>query len=139
MDKMETYMDRTMRLLIVDDNPRARRALKVLLSQQAGICVTAEAANGLEALRSINEQAPDIVLMDMRMPVMNGLEATRNIKANWPQIKVVILTMYPDCETEAVTAGADAFLAKGCPLEELLSMVTGENTTFKDDNATCKE
>ena len=132
-------MDRTVRLLIVDDNPRARCALKVLMSQQEGIYVTAEASNGQEALRCIKEQTPDIVLMDMRMPVMNGLEATRNIKANWPQVKVVILTMYPDCQTEAVTAGADALLAKGCPLEELLSMVTGVKTTYKDDKATRKE
>jgi len=120
-------MDRTMRLMIVDDNARARRALKALMSQQAGISVTAEASNGQEALRSINEQAPDIVLMDLRMPVMNGLEATRNIKAKWPQIKVVILTMYPDCQTEAVTAGADAFLAKGCSMEEMTSIIRSLN------------
>lgn len=110
-------------IMIVEDNPRARRALKALMSQQAGIRVTVEASNGLEAIKLIQRQAPDLVLMDVRMPVMDGVEATKIIKKNWSHIKIVILTMYPDCQTEALSAGADAFLAKGCSLEEMTSII----------------
>lgn len=111
------------KIMIVDDSLRARRALKALMSQQAGINVTAEASNGQEAIQGINQQKPDIVLMDIRMPIMDGLEATTAIKAKWPQIKVIILTMYPEHQAEALAAGADAFLVKGCPLGEIIDLV----------------
>ena len=121
-------------IMIVEDNPRARQALKALMSMQTGIKVTGDASNGLKAINAIEQQHPDLILMDMRMPVMDGLEATKIIKANWPQIKVVVMTMYPACRLDAFGAGADAFLIKGCPLEELSSIVTGTiNTTHKDD------
>jgi DNA-binding NarL/FixJ family response regulator len=110
-------------IMIVEDNPRARRALKALISQQAGLAITAEASDGQEAIRNIEKEVPDIVIMDMRMPVMDGLEATKIIKKNWSHIKIVILTMYPDCQTEVLSAGADAFLAKGCSLEEMTSII----------------
>lgn len=110
------------KLLIVEDNPRARRALKALISQQSEVQVTAEAANGREAIQTINTQVPDLVLMDVRMPVMNGLDATQAIKSRWPQVKVVILTMYPDYQSDAMRAGADAFLLKGSPLEEMTAL-----------------
>jgi DNA-binding NarL/FixJ family response regulator len=113
------------RIMIVEDNLRARRALKALISQQAGIEIAAEASNGQEALQTINEQIPDIVLMDVCMPVMDGLEATRLIKAKWPRIRVIILTMYPQNRVEAFETGADAFLLKGCPVEELMSVIRG--------------
>ena len=119
-------------IMIVEDSSRARCALKALMSQQSGICVTAEASNGQEAIQNIEEKIPDIVLMDVRMPVMDGLEATRIIKSRWPQIKVVAMTMYPDCQSEALYAGADAFLLKGCPVEELLSSVKGVKTGCKE-------
>jgi CheY-like chemotaxis protein len=78
------------------------------MSLQAGIKVSAEASNGLEAINLIKGYAPDIVVMDVQMPVMDGLEATKIIKRNWPQIKVVVLTMYPNYQPEAMSAGADA-------------------------------
>ena len=111
------------KIMIVEDNPRARRALKALISQQVGIDVTAEASNGQEAIYNIGGQIPDIILMDMRMPVMDGLEATKIIKKNWPQIKIVILTMYPDYQSDAMSAEADAFLIKGCTVEEMISTI----------------
>lgn len=111
------------KIMIVDDNLRARRALKALISQQEGIAVTAEASNGQEALQSIRRQKPDIVIMDIRMPVMDGLEATTAIKAEWSQVKVIILTMYPEHQPEALAAGADAFLVKGCPLGEITDLI----------------
>ncbi|HSO13291.1 MAG TPA: response regulator transcription factor [Anaerolineales bacterium] len=111
------------KIMIVEDNLRARRALKALMSQQLGIDVAAEASNGQEAIQSINKQVPDIVLMDVQMPVMDGLEATKIIKRNWPQIKVIILTMYPDHQQEALAAGADAFLMKECSTEKITALV----------------
>jgi YesN/AraC family two-component response regulator len=112
-------MDTTSKIMIVEDNLHARHALKALVSQQAWAKVIAEASNGRDAIQNIRRQMPDIVLMDMRMPVMDGLEATKIIKAQWPQIKIVILTLYPDCQSDVLSAGADAFLVKGCSTEEL--------------------
>lgn len=110
-------------IMIVDDSQPSRRALKALLSQQSGIQVIAEASNGMDAIKLIQNRIPDLVLMDVRMPVMDGLETTRVIKRDWSQIKVVILTMYPDCQAEALSAGADAFLIKGCALEEMIAAI----------------
>lgn len=111
------------RIMIVEDSLRARCALRALISQQAGVEITAEASNGQEAIQIINEQMPDIVLMDVRMPVMDGLEATRLIKAKWSRVRVIMLTMYPENRAEAIEAGADAFLLKGCPVEEVMSVI----------------
>ena len=107
------------KIMLVEDNIRARRALKALITQKADIVITAEASNGQEAIQNIGGQIPDVVLMDMRMPVMDGLEATKIIKRNWPQIRVVILSMYPDYQSEALSAGADAFLVKGCDVDAM--------------------
>jgi DNA-binding NarL/FixJ family response regulator len=125
------------RLLIADDAPRSRDGLRALLStfrlgaqkpQDGGwpqIEVVGEAANGQEAVRLVEECQPDVVLMDARMPVMDGLEATRLIKYKRPEVKVVVLTMYPVYRSEALSAGADAVLVKGCPPESLLEAILG--------------
>lgn len=110
-------------VIIVEDNPRAREALSAFISSQEGMTVSGEASNGLEAINMIGHQNPDIVLMDIEMPVLDGLEATRLIKKRWPGVKVAILTMYPNYQADAVTAGADAFLIKGCPVDEMISTI----------------
>ncbi len=111
-------------ILIVDDSLPSRRALKALLSQQSGIQVIEKASNSMDAIKLIQNWIPDLILMDVRMPVMDGLEATRLIKRDWSQIKIVILTMYPDCQAEALSAGADAFIVKGCALEEMMTIIS---------------
>jgi DNA-binding NarL/FixJ family response regulator len=111
------------RIMIVEDNQRARRAIKALISQQAEVNVISEASNGQEAIQKIKEQIPDVILMDMQMPVMDGLEATKAIKAKWSQIKIIVLTMYPDYQTAVMQAGADAFILKGCPVDELVAKI----------------
>jgi DNA-binding NarL/FixJ family response regulator len=126
----ENKMKDIMNMMVVEDNSRARRALTTYMSLQAGIKVTEEVSNGLEAINSIKEHAPDIVVMDVKMPVMDGLEATRIIKKNWPQIKIVILTMYPNYQTEILSTGADAFLVKGCSVNEMISTI---HTLFQSD------
>jgi CheY-like chemotaxis protein len=85
--------------------------------------VVGEAVNGREAVRLVEECRPDVVLMDARMPVMDGLQATRLIKDRWPGVRIVVLTVYAARRSEALAAGADVFLVKGCPTEELLQAI----------------
>jgi DNA-binding NarL/FixJ family response regulator len=133
-------MERCIRLVIADDAPRSRDGLRALLTTlrlgaykeilqepQDGVWsqveVVGEAANGQEAVRLVEERRPDVVLMDVRMPVMDGLEATRLIKDRWSEVKIVMLTIYPTYRAEALAAGADAVLIKGCPPEKLLEAI----------------
>jgi DNA-binding NarL/FixJ family response regulator len=101
------------RVLVVDDQALNRQGIMALLELAADIQVTHEACNGQQAVQFVAEEQPDVVLMDVRMPIMDGLEATRQIKDRWPQVKVIVLTMYPAHEAEATAAGADRFLLKG--------------------------
>ncbi len=100
-------------VIIADDQRSTRRALKALLAFEPRIMITGEAADGREAVQLVGEQHPDLVLIDVHMPVMDGLEATRNIKSAWPDVKVVVYTMFPSYQEEAYEAGADFFLIKG--------------------------
>lgn len=114
-------MERRVRVLIAEDEPRARQGLKVLLGAWPEVEVVGEAADGREAVQGVAECQPDVALLDARMPVLDGLAATQLIKTRWPQVRVIILTMYPTHRAEALAAGADAFLLKGCPAEVLLA------------------
>ena len=107
------------RVLIADDCPRSRSRLKALLTLRSEIQVVGEAANGQEAVRLVEELRPDVVLMDVKMPVMDGLQATRLINERWPAVRVIVLTIHTGYQANALAAGADAFLIKGCPPEEL--------------------
>ena len=110
-------------IMVVDDSSRARSALTAYISLQVGVRITVEASNGLEAISKIEGSPPDIVIMDMQMPFMDGLEATKIIKKRWPWVKVIALTIYQNYQFEALSAGADAFLVKGCSVSELISTV----------------
>ncbi len=114
-------MVKALRILIVDDQRRARQSLKALLATRFQLIDTCEAVNGIEAIRCIEEFKPDIVLMDARMPEMDGIEATRIIKTKSPQVQVIVLSMYAEYQAAALTAGADAFISKGEPAEQLLA------------------
>jgi DNA-binding NarL/FixJ family response regulator len=129
-------MKQHIRLLIADDAARSRDGLRALLDtlrlqrlpdeqpECAGeVEVVAEAADGREAVQMVEEFRPDVVVMDARMPVMDGLEATRLIKDKWPEVKLVVLTMYRSFRAQALAAGADAFVVKGCPPERLLEAI----------------
>jgi DNA-binding NarL/FixJ family response regulator len=83
-----------------------------------------EAVDGREAIASVQKHVPDVVVMDVCMPEMDGLQATRITKARWPQVKVVVLTLYGEYEVEAMAAGADAFVGKGEPPARLLSILS---------------
>jgi DNA-binding NarL/FixJ family response regulator len=112
------------RVLIVDDQPRARKSLKALLSTWPQVGEMYEASDGREALQLVKELQPDVVLMDVRMPEVDGLKATVQIKALWPQVKVILLSMYPEYRGEALAAGADAFIGKGEAPDELLNLLS---------------
>ncbi len=109
-----------MRILIADDQKRTRQGLKALLSTSLSETEIWEAANGAEALRLAEDIHPHLVLMDIRMPEVDGLDATRGIKSRWPEIKVLVLSMYQNRQEEAQAAGADLFVSKGESPERLL-------------------
>jgi DNA-binding NarL/FixJ family response regulator len=117
-------MDKRIRVLIADDQPRARQSMKALLITSPQVEEVREAVNGREAIRLIEQSQPDLVLMDVRMPEMDGLEATRLIKGHWPEIRVIVLSLYPDYTADALTAGADAFVCKGESPEKLLAILS---------------
>jgi len=98
--------------------------VKALLSTWTRSAEVREASNGREALRLAEELPPDLVLMDVRMPEIDGLEATGQIKARWPEVKVIVLSMYVEHGDEALAAGADAFVGKGEAPEQLLDIVS---------------
>jgi DNA-binding NarL/FixJ family response regulator len=112
------------KVLIADDNDRARNGLRALLAIRQEIEIVGEAADGREAVQMVRERQPDVVLMDVRMPQMDGLEATRQIKGHWPGVRVVVVSMYTTHRAQALAAGADRFLSKGCPVEELLEAIS---------------
>lgn len=116
-------MGNRIRLMIADDHPFSRKGLRALLSTCPTVEVVCEAENGREALQLVESCRPDLVLMDLQMPVCDGLEATRRIKAKMPEVTVVILTIRESSRAEAMSAGADAFLLKGCPSKELLATI----------------
>jgi DNA-binding NarL/FixJ family response regulator len=112
-----------MRVLVADDQKRTRQSLRLLLNTLASVSEVREAASGQEAVQLISELQPQVVVMDARMPEMDGVEATRIIKASWPEIKVIVISMYPEYQSEALLVGADAFISKGLPPRVLLSTI----------------
>ena len=117
-------MSKQVNVLVVDDQLRARQSLKALLATWPSIGETQEAANGQEAIQRIEHAQPDLVLMDVRMPVMDGLQATRHIKRHWSQIKVIVLSMFGDYQVDALAAGADAFMSKSESPENVLDRIS---------------
>lgn len=114
------------RVLIADDRSRSRKGLRALLSTNRQLEVVGEAKDGKEAVELVDELQPEVVLMDVRMPVMSGVEATRKIKDQWPEIRVVVLSMYQRHLDEAKDAGADSFLQKGCPTQDLFEAILSD-------------
>jgi DNA-binding NarL/FixJ family response regulator len=114
-----------MRVLLVDDHQLLRQAIRRAL-EDAGMTVVAEAGDGGEAVRLAGELKPDVVVMDVSMPVLDGVEATRRIHDDLPDLPVVILTMHGDEELrrDAVNAGATGFLTKDVSMQEVVATIT---------------
>ena len=116
-------VETTRRVLIADDRPHSRRGLRAVLNLRPEVVVVGEAMDGEEAVRLVAALRPDVILIDARVPRMDGVEATRLIKERWPEIRVVVLTIHAGYRAEALAAGADAFLIKGCSREDLLGAI----------------
>lgn len=115
----------TIRLLIADDHPIVRSGLKAILASQPDFLVIAEAADGAEAADLAFHYQPDVVLLDLQMPVMDGLEAIRKIRTRMPQAHILVLTTYStDADIlPALEAGATGYLLKDAPADDLFHAV----------------
>ena len=115
-----------LRVLLVDDHDLFRTGLRNLLEEQ-GVQVVGEAANGHDAVRSVREAAPDVVVMDLNMPGMSGVEATREITSFAPLTRVVVLTISDQDEDvmDAIVAGACGYLVKDSSIQELIRGIRG--------------
>ncbi|MFN8194503.1 MAG: response regulator transcription factor [Nocardioidaceae bacterium] len=113
------------RVLIVDDDPLVRSALSLMLGGRSDLELVGEAADGADGVRRSAELAPDVVLMDIRMPVLNGLEATRRLQATAEPPRVIVLTTFDADEyvLGALRAGADGFLLKDTPPAEIVDAI----------------
>jgi DNA-binding NarL/FixJ family response regulator len=131
-----------MKIIICDDQAVVRDGLELLLNLENDLEVIATAQDGEEALALIAREAPDLVLMDLKMPGMNGIEATRQIRRKFPQVGVLVLTTYDADEWvfDAIRAGAMGYLLKDTPREEILKAVRGtvEGKTFVDPSVAGK-
>jgi DNA-binding NarL/FixJ family response regulator len=115
------------RVLLVDDQALFREGLRTLLTAQPGVEVVGEAANGEEALRLAARLRPDVVLMDLRMPVLDGVAATRRLHETSPACRVIALTTFDDDEYvfEGLRAGAVGYLLKDTSSQRLLEAIRG--------------
>ena len=116
---------RKIRVLVVDDHRLVRDGIRALLALAADIEVVGEAANGKEALQKVKRLSPDVVLMDLAMPLMGGLEATRRIRKQFAGTKVLAVTQYDDSEyvIPVIEAGARGFISKMAAFSELASAI----------------
>lgn len=113
------------KVLIADDQELLRQSLQIILGFEKDIEVLDAVANGLEVIRSIRKEKPDVILMDIRMPEMDGVVCTQIIKENYPQIKIIILTTFDDDEYvfNALKYGASGYLLKGTSAQELADSI----------------
>ncbi len=113
------------KILVVDDMAQVRRDLRTLLELSGSVAVAGEAADGQEAIAQVERLRPDVVLMDLEMPVLDGYEATRHIKTYFPGCRVIALSVhsYAQARHKASLAGVDGFIEKGIPLPEILHTI----------------
>lgn len=109
-------------VLIVDDHPAIRRALRAAFEGQPGFTVCGEAEDGFDAISKAKRFAPDLIVLDLRMPVMDGLEAARELKKLFPQIPLMMLTCYHSsaAEKEALASGVTAVFSKPDGMQNLI-------------------
>jgi DNA-binding NarL/FixJ family response regulator len=114
-----------LKILIVDDQALARDGLELIVGVSPDIEVVGTAENGADALEKVEKLAPDLVLMDLKMPIMNGVQATRRIRERFPHVKVLVLTTYDADEwvVDAIRAGASGYLLKDSPRDEIVAAI----------------
>jgi two-component system response regulator NreC len=116
---------KAIRILLADDHPVVRDGLRALLGREPDMAIVGEAADGRETVRLAEEQSPDVVVMDLAMPIMNGIEATRRIVATNPRTAVVILSMHQDESyvLGSLNAGAKGYLLKDSMRKEVIEAI----------------
>jgi DNA-binding NarL/FixJ family response regulator len=112
-------------LILADDHPLVRKALRIEIEREAGFKIVGEATDGEEAVKLVKELTPDIVIMDIGMPKISGIEATRQIKAFSPSTIVLVLTIYDDMEhvLAIFESGADGYLTKTVQVEDIIQSI----------------
>jgi DNA-binding NarL/FixJ family response regulator len=125
-----------MKILLCDDQIVIRDGLEMLLNLEKDFHIVGTAEDGLEAMEIAEQKQPDLILMDLKMPIMNGIEATREIHAKFPDIKILVLTTYDDDEWvfDAIRAGASGYLLKDTSREKIVEAIRGtmEGKSFID-------
>ena len=113
------------KVLIADDQELMRQSLQIILGMEKDIEVMGTVANGLEVIRAVRKEKPDVILMDIRMPEMDGVVCTQIIKENYPDIRVIVLTTFDDDEYvfNALKYGASGYLLKGISAKELAEAI----------------
>jgi DNA-binding NarL/FixJ family response regulator len=116
-----------MRILIVDDQDIISAGLKLILESHSEFEVVGTASDGAAGVEMVSQHQPDIVLMDIKMPIMDGVQATAEIKKRFPAVKILVLTTYSDDEWmfDAIRSGANGFVLKDMPHEELFKVISG--------------
>jgi NarL family two-component system response regulator LiaR len=115
------------RILLADDHTILRKALREIIEKQCDMTVVGEARDGVEAMEKAEELAPDVILMDIRMPILDGVKAIRLIRAQDKHVGIVVLTMFNNEQLvfEAIKAGAQGYILKDAELDELLEAIRG--------------
>ena len=113
------------RIVLADDHAILREGIRALLEDQSDMTVIGEAADGRKAVELARDLSPDIIVMDIGMPLLNGLEATRQIKHNFPQVSVLVLTMHDNEEyvSQILAAGASGYVLKRAASSELVTAI----------------
>jgi two-component system response regulator NreC len=122
-------MAQKIRVLLADDHTLLRSGIRALLSDQPDIIVVGEAEDGRQAVKMAKQFRPDVVLMDIAMPMLNGLEATRQIKNSHPEINILVLTMYDHEEyfRQVLEAGASGYIIKRAAASDLVAAIRSVN------------
>jgi len=135
-------MTQKIKIMIVDDHPVVREGLKQLLEIDDDTEVVAEASSGLECLQLLERYCPDIVFMDVKMPGISGIETTRLVCQRYPNVKVIMLTIYSDNQyvTEAIQVGAKGYILKKVNRDELIKIIhhVMEGEAFLDSTLAAK-
>ncbi|HWD93148.1 MAG TPA: response regulator transcription factor, partial [Verrucomicrobiae bacterium] len=120
----------TIKILLADDHTIIRHGIRALLTMEADFEIVGEAVTGREAVAMTEQLAPDVVVMDLAMPLLNGMEAARQIAANHPETKIVVLSAYNDKEhvEQAIAAGVAGYLLKLTAAKDLIQAVREVHT-----------
>ena len=115
--------ERTLPVLIAENRPQVRSALRLLLTQEPGVTVVGEAQDAQQVRSLVARQRPDLVLLDWELPGWDGPAALVELRKAWPGLAVIVLSGRPEARRPALAAGVDGFVSKGDPPDRLLTMV----------------